>query len=182
MKCLQKVFIQPLNEYSGIPTRRPHSPLKNNNIRMNKILILFLALFLMVGCTNSQKNNEADEAAANATGIKFFTGTFSEAMAKAKAENKLIFMDAYASWCGPCKMMKQNTFPDDLVGKVFNEKFVSVAYDMEVGEGLELAVKYPVSAYPTLFFMDDEGKVISSELGYRDPAGLVALGQAIQKN
>lgn len=143
-----------------------------------------LFIFLLIGlasCNNNQKNEKVDETTSS-QGIQFFKGNFKAAMAKAKAENKLIFMDAYASWCGPCKMMQRNTFPDALVGKVFNEKFVSVAYDMEVGEGLELAAQYPVSAYPTLFFLDADGNVISSELGYRDPSGLVTLGQSITKN
>ncbi len=149
---------------------------------MYKSIFVLLLFLICNSCKNNQKSADSEQVETENKGIKFFTGNFSEAMAKAKAENKLIFMDAYASWCGPCKLMKQNTFPDDLVGKVFNEKFVSVAYDMEVGEGLELATKYPVSAYPTLFFMDASGKVISSELGYRDPAGLIELGQAIPKN
>lgn len=149
-----------------------------------KINLPSLFIFLLIGlasCNNNQKNEKVDETTSS-QGIQFFKGNFKAAMAKAKAENKLIFMDAYASWCGPCKMMQRNTFPDALVGKVFNEKFVSVAYDMEVGEGLELAAQYPVSAYPTLFFLDADGNVISSELGYRDPSGLVTLGQSITKN
>jgi thioredoxin 1 len=148
-----------------------------NLLKINLIICLFFGL---ISCNNNQKNEEKEEGSTG--GIEFFQGNFKAAKAKAKAENKLIFMDAYASWCGPCKMMQRNTFPDPLVGKLFNEKFVSVAYDMEIGEGLELAAQYPVSAYPTLFFMDADGNVISSELGYRDPAGLVTLGQSITKN
>ncbi len=154
-------------------------------IKFFKINLTTLIICLIIGlisCNNNQNNQDKSEADSSKEGIQFFKGNFKAAMAKAKAENKLIFMDAYASWCGPCKAMQKNTFPDALVGKVFNEKFVSVAYDMEVGEGLELSSKYPVSAYPTLLFMDADGNVISSELGYRDPAGLVTLGQSITKN
>ncbi|HHG84150.1 MAG TPA: DUF255 domain-containing protein, partial [Bacteroidetes bacterium] len=59
-----------------------------------------------------------------AQGIKFFHGTFAQAKAKAKKENKLIFMDAYTSWCGPCKWMAANTFTDASVGAYFNQHFV----------------------------------------------------------
>lgn len=152
---------------------------------MKKIfnLLIISALILNYSCTSNNQKNESESAESeNTAGIKFFRGSFKEAKSKAKAEGKLIFMDAYASWCGPCKMMQNNTFPDPLVGKVFNEKFVSVAYDMEIGEGLALSAEYPVQAYPTLFFMDGDGKILSSELGYRDAAGLINLAKGIAKN
>ncbi|MES2796835.1 MAG: thioredoxin family protein [Bacteroidota bacterium] len=146
------------------------------------IVIIFSLLMIGISCTNNQKVSESSDSETSNEGIKFFKGSFKEALAKAKAENKLIFMDAYASWCGPCKAMQKNTFPDPLVGKVFNEKFVSVAYDMEIDEGLALSVKYPIAGYPTLLFLDGEGNIIQSAMGYRDPSGLVALGQSIEKN
>ena len=149
---------------------------------MKKLLniLIISALTVLFACNNAQKSAEgASNEGATATGIQFFNGSFSEAKAKAKAENKKIFMDAYTSWCGPCKMMKQGTFPDPLVGKVFNDKFVSVAYDMEVGEGVELAEKFRVQGYPTLLFLDADGNVLSNELGYRDPAGLIALADKV---
>jgi thioredoxin 1 len=144
--------------------------------------LLFSLIITTFGCSNNAQKSESESAEVlSEKGIKFFKGSFKEAQTKAKAEGKLIFMDAYTSWCGPCKMMQKNTFPDDVVGKLFNEKFVSVAFDMEVGEGLELSAKYPVQGFPTLFFLDAEGKLISAELGYRDPAGLIALGNEITK-
>jgi thioredoxin 1 len=148
---------------------------------MNKYcnVLIMSILFIQFSCTsNSNKANETQEHQST-TGINFFAGNFTEALSKAKAENKLVFMDAYTSWCGPCKMMKQNTFPDAMVGKVFNEKYVSVAIDMEAGEGIELAQKYQVQGYPTLLFLDAEGNIIKNELGYRDPAGLIALSNDI---
>ncbi len=51
-----------------------------------------------------------------AQGIQFEHITFAEGLAKAKAENKLIFVDAFTTWCGPCKMLTSKTFPDSAVG------------------------------------------------------------------
>ena len=58
-----------------------------------------------------------------AQGIEFEHGTWAEALAKAQKEDKMIFVDGYAVWCGPCKMLAKNIFPQESVGKFFNENF-----------------------------------------------------------
>ncbi len=112
-----------------------------------------------------------------AQGIDFFHGTWSEALAKAKAEEKIIFVDAYASWCGPCKRMAAQVFPDAKVGEYFNANFVNLKIDMEKPENAEFAGKYPVRAYPTLMFIDAEGKVILKNVGAAQVDGLIELGK-----
>lgn len=98
-------------------------------------------------------------------GIYFETLSFQEALEKAKKENKLIFLDAYAVWCGPCKMMDRTTFKDEKVGEVFNENFINIKIDMEKGEGPNVARKYQVRAYPTMMLINAEGKVEKRILG-----------------
>ena len=78
------------------------------------------------------------EALKKAEGIVFFKGTWQQALEQARKENKLIFMDCYTSWCGPCKMLAKEVFTDPEVAAFFNEKFVNVKVDMEKGEGMEL--------------------------------------------
>ncbi len=106
-------------------------------------------------------------------GIIFFEGSWPEALETARDQRKLIFVDAYTTWCGPCKMMNRNTFPDEAVGELFNQSFVNVKLDMEHGEGLSFATRYQVNAYPTLLFLNHRGEVVHKILGYRAPAELI---------
>jgi len=109
----------------------------------------------------------------SAQGIEFFHGTFEEAKTEAKAQGKLIFMDAYAVWCGPCKMMSKNVFPQEKVGEFFNANFINLKVDMEKGEGVSLRRKYGVSAYPTLLLIDANGEVVESIRGARGADALI---------
>lgn len=118
---------------------------------MKKILVLLVATF-MCGSLFSQ-------------GIEFEHGTFNQSLAKAKKENKLVFMDCYTSWCGPCKYLAKNIFPQKEVGDYFNQNFVNVKMDMEKGEGIALCKKYGVSSFPTLLFIDANGKTVHKLVG-----------------
>ena len=71
-----------------------------------------------------------------AQGITFIEGKpWKEVLALAKRSNKLIFLDAYATWCGPCKDLQRDVFTDNEVAKVYNPAFINVKMDMEKGEG-----------------------------------------------
>jgi len=120
---------------------------------------------------------------ASAQGIEFFHGTWAEALEKAQAEERLIFVDAYASWCGPCKRMSAQTFPDPKAGEYFNANFVNLKIDMEKPENAEFAQKYPVNSYPTLFFIDATGKIVMKEIGGKNVEQLLETGKkALGKN
>lgn len=102
-------------------------------------------------------------------GIAFTSATFDELLAKAKAENKLVFIDGYTSWCGPCKMLAKQTFPQKEVGAYMNPRFVSAQIDMERGEGPELAKHFNVSAYPTMLILRPDGTQVDKIVGFLAP-------------
>jgi thiol-disulfide isomerase/thioredoxin len=112
-----------------------------------------------------------------AQGIEFFHGAWSEALAKAKTEDKLIFVDAYASWCGPCKRMAAQTFTNEKAGTFYNANFICLKIDMEKAENADFADKYPVSSYPTLFFIDATGKIVAKDLGFKEVDPLIEIGK-----
>jgi len=111
-------------------------------------------------------------------GIVFETSGFQLAKEKAKSENKLIFMDAYTTWCGPCKWMSRNVFTDANVGSYYNDKFINIKVDMERGEGVDLAELFEVEAYPTLLFIDGNGKLVHRSTGSRPAEDFLDLGKA----
>ena len=113
-----------------------------------------------------------------AGGIEFFHGTWEEALVKAAAEDKLIFVDAYTTWCGPCKRMAKNVFPLDEVGEVFNANFINVKLDMEKEESVTFRGKHRVSAYPTLFWINGANEAVHTSVGGKQAAGLVSAANA----
>lgn len=114
------------------------------------------------------------------TGIKFEDTNFKSTLEKAKKENKLVFLDAYTTWCGPCKLMAKNIFPLQSVGDYYNANFVNAKLDMEKGEGLEIAKKYGVKAFPTYLFIDGNGNEVHRTLGYVEEKAFIKFGQDAQ--
>jgi thiol-disulfide isomerase/thioredoxin len=86
-------------------------------------------------------------------------------------------MDAYTTWCGPCKMMDKMVFTNDTVADYFNANFIAYKADMEKGEGLELAKRFEVRAYPNFLFIAPDGSVIHRSVGARPPHKFVAVGR-----
>ena len=110
--------------------------------------------------------------------INFQEGTFEEVLAKAKSENKLVFMDCYTVWCGPCKKLVKEVFPQKEVSAFFNDYFVSLTMDMEKGEGIELAQYYNITAYPTLLFLNARGDIVDRIEGAVNADQLIEKGKA----
>ncbi|WEK18639.1 MAG: thioredoxin family protein [Candidatus Pedobacter colombiensis] len=94
-------------------------------------------------------------------------GSFNEHLATAAKEKKLLFFDAFTSWCGPCKTLAKDVFTVDSVADYFNANFINVGYDMEKGEGIELKKRFAseINAYPTLLFINGKGEVVHKIVG-----------------
>lgn len=132
---------------------------------MKKLALLFLIVF-------------SASLYAQETGIKFSKDSLlSDALAQSKKEGKLVFIDCYTTWCGPCKLLAKEIFPQKEVGDFYNSHFINLSFDMEKGEGLKIQKKYAVRAFPTLLFLNAEGEVVHIGVGSMPANAFIELGK-----
>lgn len=137
--------------------------------------VLIPALFITTLKACGQEKSKKDS-------IHFFEGTWKATLGKAKAENKYIFLDAYASWCVPCKTMEREVYRDSKVAAYFNEKFIAIKVDMEKGEGPTLAKRFPsIDGYPSLLFFDPNGNLNKTILGSRHTEDFLKEAKLVAK-
>ncbi|CAM2067530.1 Thioredoxin fold domain-containing protein [Sulfidibacter corallicola] len=96
----------------------------------------------------------------------FYEGSVNDVFDKAKQEEKVLVVDVYTEWCGPCKLMDRTTWKDETVRSFFEEKVIGYKIDAEKGEGRDFARKYKVSGYPCLLIFNAKGELIDKRLGY----------------
>lgn len=114
---------------------------------------------------------------AQEKGIDFIENKpWKEVLQLSAEKKKLIFLDCYTTWCGPCKAMAKDVFPLPEVGEFMNANFVNVKQDMEKGEGVDLNKKYKkfIPGYPTYLIINAEGQVVHQVSGYNAAEKFIA--------
>jgi thioredoxin-related protein len=125
---------------------------------------------------------------AQERGIIFLKDSgWNEILEKARAEKKYIFVDCYASWCGPCKLMDKQVYPNDTVGEIMNAKFISIKVQMDTGKQDDETIQrwyatahnmmefYQVKSYPTYLFFSPEGEIVHRDGGATDAKGFLTI-------
>ena len=137
----------------------------------------FIASLLVLAFLGfSDAKAQGSKNSSNSSQINFIENSLGEAIKQASAKNKYIFVDAYASWCGPCKMLKATTFKNNKVAEFYNNNFINVAIDMEKGDGPRLASAWGLRAYPTLIILNSKGKAVYGTVGFIKPDDLIKFG------
>ena len=117
-----------------------------------------------------------------AQGIVFDSGKWNSILQKANKENKLVFVDAFTTWCGPCVIMSKDVFPLKTVGDYFNKNYINVKIDQEKGEGIEFAKKYSVKAFPTLLIINAKGEIVDKHIGFVTAEKLLEFAKNTNEN
>jgi len=111
--------------------------------------------------------------------IEFEHGTLEEALAKAKQAKKPLFVDVYATWCGPCKQMAATSFVDKEVSTYYNANFISLKLDGEKNDGPSVMQKYSIGAYPTLLYFNANGDLVAKVVGGQQAKQLLVKGKEV---
>ncbi|HWK05560.1 MAG TPA: thioredoxin family protein [Puia sp.] len=152
---------------------------------MNRIILAAALCFSVTGKSFSQS---IDTNNTEYKGIKFEQDlNWMQVKAKAKAENKYIFVDVYATWCGPCKRMDKEVYTNRRVGDAMKEKFIPVKVQMDstqqdneqirnwYAEARRLTEEYKISGYPSFLFFTPDGKLVHKDGGFKDTVDFVRL-------
>jgi thioredoxin 1 len=142
---------------------------------MHTLRFLVLAL-AAAACTSGSDAPRPDattpstpvSATSPEPGKVWFDGTFEEALAQARATEKLVFIDFWTTWCGWCKVLDKKTFSQPAVQAEL-ARMVSLSIDAESPTGAPLKAKYHVSGYPALLVLDGNGKEVGRIAGFLEP-------------
>ena len=154
--------------------------------KISFILVTFISASTLLSCNTHKPNAEVTTETKTETttttntepGIHFVEDKgWSDILAMAKKENKPVLVDIYASWCGPCKLLKKETFPNEEAGKFFNANFISTSFDGEKGDGIALAQQFKIQGYPTLIIVNPDGSFVSQSVGFIPAENLIAFGK-----
>jgi len=108
-----------------------------------------LATFILVGSISATEIK-----------VNFSNEKVDDAISRASAEGKLVFIDFYASWCTPCKWMDKTTFKDPKVVDALGKSFISVKVNIDDGHGFEMKNKYEINYLPTILILNSKGHIV----------------------
>lgn len=134
-----------------------------------KVSLLFAALFFtsLLASAQMQFKEIANE------------NDWKTAVKEAKDSGKLIFLDIYATWCGPCKYLENTIYPDVALGNYYNAHFINLKMDGETEFGRLKARQYALQAYPTMYYLNSSEEVLTQVVGVKQAPELTAFGEKV---
>lgn len=152
---------------------------------MKILLYGIIMISPLIGKTQILQDSQAGQA-----GIQWTDNlSWDQVKEKAKAEEKYIFLDCFATWCGPCKQMDKNVYANDSVGDYFNQRFIAVKVQIDrtqkdneqvqrrYQDAKIIAKEYRIEAFPTFVFLSPAGVVVHKENGYKDVPEFIGMAQ-----
>ncbi len=137
---------------------------------MKRLLLILLFTFFAF-------STQADEPA----GMRFFAGSWQQALAEGQRTGKPLFVEFYANWCPPCHRMAREAFPNSAVGDAFNPHFINYRIDAEIGEGPELVKRFRVGSFPTTLYFTPTGEIVHRAVGYAGVNSMIQQAKLVLK-
>lgn len=147
-----------------------------------------ISIFVVFPLLCIQARNVSAQDDSTYQGIQFEQGlNWPEILTKAKAEGKYVFVDCYATWCGPCKMMDKNVYTSKMVGDSMNSRFISIKVQLDstgkdngylkswYRDAHHFRQLYKIAALPTFLFFSPEGKIVHRSFGYKNDSDFIVL-------
>ena len=113
------------------------------------------------------------------TNIDFEQSSWETILEQAQTQQLPIFVEMYADYCMPCKMMEKEVFSDHELAHFFNQNFINYKVNMQTEMGQKFSIIYDVQQLPTLLFLDYRGNKLEKLLGVKSKEELIALGKRI---
>jgi thiol:disulfide interchange protein len=144
-------------------------------------IVFLVVLSVAVGvCTPARKEQSPPDAAGSIAWLQ--ADNLDMVLAEARKSGKPVFLEFYATWCGPCKLMERNVFSQPEVINQLNQDFISFHVDVDAVKGKPIAQRYGIRGMPTVVFTDTRGEEIGRALGLlsvRDFLGSAADALAV---
>lgn len=127
-------------------------------MKLKVLSFLGIALISLTSYKNDKKNYVSE--------VRFYDGSYDELLRESKKLKKPIILDFWATWCIPCRKMENETFADPDFAAYINKNFLVYKVNIDTFEGMDIADKYSIDAYPTLILLDAKNKYIDRYKGF----------------
>lgn len=139
--------------------------LKSIKYFLMKTIVAFLISTLLVTGISSFKS---DKVKSNG-GTEFYSGSYDNLIREAKKQKKMVILDFWAQWCGPCQKLDRETFSDKSLGNYIAQNYIIYKVDIDTFDGMEIVDRFAVDVFPTIMVFDPKEGAVGKYKGFYPP-------------